>query len=269
MSGTVRNQRQYILIQENGNVLKDFTIFVDDESHVTVYTDDGDCFDGDLLALEALAGLHRAVAYPVMPPPDFNGEIQEEILQDEKTLEIEVPVTDWAETVSNESSEAGVILPQAISLPEDDSNGKGKSRETPVREEHGESSKDPVPGAGATSADAIGFFDPSASAQGIGTYAGVVVLENRHLDRKITSLVVPYKPFTLMVGRDYGVAPRKRGAPVNPMFTKRDLGNCVMGMPVSAGTTIVGALRPDTGGKNPAVPDHEMWLQHAIHLGLV
>lgn len=263
MSGTVRNHTRYVLVTYEGVALEDYVIFVDNSSAVTVYTAAGECFDGDLLALEALAALNKAYAVAVEPPPDFDGEVKEETHPEEETLPQDEKVIDWSEDPADETgSDTGVNLAHA------------EIEKEPVREvldtgnPGGSPPVLPDPSTSAIPAEAkeqtlhLGVT-PDGVLQGQGLYDGLVIAD-RTKRINLPGTVVPLDLIGIIKPEEYGTAFRKKSIPRRPMVLFRDLGNCIMGMPTWVGTTIAGPLRPDTGRKDPSIPDHDLWLEYGL-----
>jgi len=260
MSGTVRNLVRYALITHQGVFLEDFTIFVKDNTYVTIYCD-GSCFDGDLLALETLAALNGAVAHPIEPPPGFDlVEVQE---VPHPVGSVALPdriVGDWSDDQSVDSgSDAGVNLASSV-----DSVTSVKKEPVFVSEPGTPAGAETFPENLLTSGDNGNqqVMPPEGDnyiAQGIGIYDNVNTTSKRP-PRYLSEAFISNSIFDTKDIWTFGQAFAKRNQPRKPMSLSRDLGNCRLGMPVFAGTTIVGPLRPDTGGKDPPIPDHDKWL---------
>jgi hypothetical protein len=252
MSSTVRNVVRYVLISEQRGLIEDLTIFVEDNSTVLVYDESGECFEGDMLALATLAKLHRATAFPVQPPPDWDNQIREGPAGDEEELLKPTDGIDWSEDQDMpESPSGGVNLEMTGSQSAADVNSEIVKGTTP----------DLTSGSGPSAEEAPiqgGLGERGSLPHGVNPYH-----DSRPTD--IGSVMVGHESF-IQKGHDwYGRTPRFRGTrPRRPMILARDLGNCLMGMPAYVGTTIAGPIRPDTGGKDPVLHDHIMWMQYGL-----
>jgi hypothetical protein len=263
MSGTVRNRIRYVLVSYDGVVNEDFVIFVDNSSAVTVYTAAGETFDGDLLALETFAALNKSYAVPVEPPSDFTGEVKEVSHPSEDVLAEDEKVVDWSEDPAIDSgSEKGVNLAHA----EDE---VPPVKEASISAAIIEKIDDAALLTGGMEAITPGEHPihagvtPDGVVQGKGIYDNLFIADR---SRKINlpGTVVPLELITHISPENYGTAVRKKRIPNKPMVLFRDLGPCLMGMPTWVGTTIAGPLRPDTGGKDPSIADHDMWRQYGV-----
>jgi hypothetical protein len=263
MSGTVRNPLRYVLVSYEGVVNEDYVIFVNNSSDVTVYTCDGECFDGDLLALEAFAALNKSVACPVEPYPDFTGEITEITHPSEVPFVVDDPVADWSEDHENNSDgEQGVNLASVDDKPTPSGDGHVTAGDTV--------DVNSIEAAHAPAMERAGGEIPREMqghafhlGQGLGIYDHLVLTDRRH-QHLMPGSVIPLGMVSTITPENYGTAVRKKRIPRRPMVLCRDLGNCLMGMPTFVGTTIAGPLRPDTGGKDPSIADHDMWLQYGL-----
>jgi hypothetical protein len=262
LSGTVRNQLRYVLVSYEGVVNDDYVIFVSDSSAVTIYTRDGSTFDGDLLALESFAALNASYAVAVEPPPDFDGKVKEESFPGDEDITLEEKVMDWSEDQpSDTESGLGVNLGHIVA---DKEPVKELDGETVVGEvtlsptvSHADAGIPPAPD---EDPPHLGVT-PDGVVQGLGLYDKLVSFDRRQ-KINLPGTVIPLDMISQIMPENYGTAFRKKGIPKKPMVVTRDLGNCIMGMPTWVGTTIVGPLRPDTGGKDPSIADHDMWLQY-------
>lgn len=268
MSSTVRTTRRYVIVLQDGSLLEDIDIFLEGSSRVTIAYD-GDRFEGDLLALESFAKCHGGVAHPVAPPTGYKDTMLAVPMVPER-LETPEHVEDWSEDLPTAKSS-----PEGVSLPVEDPESnpvKGEDQWPPELrvarlgehtldgvipkpskvDEPGEprmgflgSSNQPVLAQGRLNRDA----DPDGSANPYNANAGPgLSFDVLHVPG-LTDQLHAY-------GRFWCRAP---DIPPLPMVLARDLGNCSIGMPRFAGTTIRGRIRPDTGGIDPCIPDHMMW----------
>jgi len=273
MSGNVRTQHvRYVLITHSGVVLDDYQIVLRDNSSVLIYTSAGETYEGDLLALETFAKINRAIACPVSPPADFTGEVCEDYSAFLQTED------DWADDADTgihqfdiDSAKAADSAEAASShpiLPEGTSSRLHEGVDTPSAvssnggvnlqlEEHvdllprqEEEVSRPCPeilqGAGGTDGSEDVFTNPY----------------HQHSEPGLApSGKITYEDVASIIG-DYGTVRVNPNIPRVPAVVKRDLGNCLMGMPAWVGTTLVGRLRPDTGGEDPPIDDHIAWLYY-------
>jgi len=278
MASNVRNLTRYVIVTHEGTLVEDLTIFLEGSSRVIVYCD-GSRFEGDLLALESLAKNHGGVAHPVVPPPDFNQKLTV-VPPDDPPVDLGGPIGDWSEDQEPIPSLGG-----GVSLP------KGDEDHGPVKE-GGQSfsagHSDPVGERRSWDEDVFAQerkpprFLLSKERGG----AAPLVFRQGHVAVELSpdgevnpydAIAGPglsndalYVPDLSDHGHTYGfVSGYRPDDPPLPMYSHRDLGNCAIGMPRHAGTTIVGPLRPDTGGVGPFVPDHIMWEEYETAAGRV
>jgi len=263
MEGNVRSHTRWILLRPNGTHVSGLSIVSVGSSTVLVYTADGTCFEGDLLALESLAKLHRAVAHPVERPPDLPEEIWEELIpnDDENVVGVE-PAGDWSDDQPAEESPPGgvslcgtadpapVVTQEPVRIPNTAQTG-------PVQ----------ISGA-AVSSETAGHGPTTLVIQGGGggTGAGDSWTNPYHEDPGPglrPDIQIGYESVRDIIPK-YGTVFRKIGVPNKALVLKRDLGLCMRGMPAWAGTTIAGSVRPDTGGIDPRIPDHIQWLEYGV-----
>lgn len=273
MASMLGNLTRYVLVRHEGGLVEGIDIFVRGSSEVTVYSD-GETFDGDLLALEALAKIHGAVAYPVEPPPEFQLHgIQKEIILP-PGLEVDEPVTDWSED-HEDSTRVG---------PEVHRNDNGthdvhvyelswEEAEASVKAAPASRDLPPAKGRGAVPSSPPSSYEDD----GGGTSTNLFIQGNRGRAGPVEAGTNPYDDDpgpglgdavlnleSLEKPPDwYGRVAVRPDIPAKPMFLSRDLGNCLYGMPRWVGTTIVGQLRPDTGGLDPVLHDHDKWMEYS------
>jgi len=249
--------------------VEDLEIFLTGSGSVQVYMD-GDCFDGDLLALESLAKIHGGVAHPVEAPEWYDGTITE-VSPPDKELSVEEPVVDWSEDHLTTPSPAGGVsltqedLGEVASQALDPISAPGLHVESvaehPVSPSSEGDTGDP-PGSTVT-VDTDGLC--SVLMQGNKGRVGPVKPGTNPYEDGGSGLSSAIVPWEAAIGTPnvYGYVMRKHNRPSLPMVLHKDLGNMLDGMPRHAGTTIVGRLRPDTGGTDPRIPDHIMWRVYA------
>jgi hypothetical protein len=270
MSSTVRNLERYVIVRHEGGLVEDVVIFVEDQSSVTIHTAWGETYCGDLLALETYAKLHDGIAYPVEKPPGFNNVKQEVLLPEIDHSDLPGNTSfDWSEDQEEEEQQGGGVTLQSAEeekpivtggpLPVSGGPVKVHLDTTGATEE---GKPPPAPDLHLLP------FTQGRGRTGVGPWDGG---SNPYHDRPGSGIgnVMISLEGTDIPPDQYGTAFRKRGAPSLPMFTDRDLSNCMYGMPRHAGTTIAGTLRPDTGGRDPVLPDHMMWMEYARRLGTV
>jgi len=252
-------------------------------------------FWGDLLAVETLAKLHRGIAYPV-EGLDGNPLVVQLVPEGSAPIQGDAdPLGGVTPDVPNEPSsvEVPVEEPSTEPTPEDckvpaDVGGAPKAVKpgppVPPKPERfrttGESGvalpkpeepptevrAHPEPGGAADSR-----YLPGAIQGGGGGDGRRDILSNPY--HVYPGSGVNMKPRrSLLHVKDptwyhFQALRMKRQSAPYPSVLSRDLGYCMEGMPRWVGTTIVGRLRPDTGGVDPPVPDHVKWKEYGLPFG--
>jgi len=269
MSSNVRNLTRYVIVTHEGALVEDIDIFLEGSGHVIIYCD-GSRYDGDLLALESFAKLHGGVAHPVTPPPDFDQKITVEIPEEDVNIDLGGPVEDWSEDLpSTPSPSGGVNLEEEGSGVQPVKEGPHgpvpltipvKNKLLPNVQVTPDMGMYPKPTLEDQGGDGSGFAaiwqgNPAEGPPPDGSVNPYEVLAGHGLSGTYLNV-----PGLTDHPRSYGSTwCRAPDEPPIPMILCRDLGNIAIGMPRHAGTTIVGSLRPDTGGQDPLIPDHMMW----------
>jgi hypothetical protein len=261
-----------------------------------VLVDDGELtFTGDLLALEALAKLHRGVAHPVESP---NGGVTSvelvlegppPVLGDDLPVEPE-PIQEPATTVvPPDEPIAEVDVP---SIEQKSVNDEGQGVVPVIQPETSSVSPEPdIPVGSEIEIDPVLRHEPISDDPHVqhnldmwlDSTSGIVIQGGGGGDGTADAVTNPYhadpgggidmKPVRDYLNKDNPTwyhchrARTGQGGNLVNMVLHRDLGYCIVGMPRWAGTTICGRLRPDVGGTGPPVPDHIAWIKYGKPFG--
>lgn len=280
MASNVRNLRRYVLVTHEGAILEDFEIFVEGSTRVIVVYD-GDRFEGDLLTLESLAKNNGAVAHPVAPPEGYDNRLTAIPFGATDVVTDKGMAGDWSDdqepapspqggvTLSTEES-VGVVAdsnsdqwPPAIDSP----MAGGHAPQDPIKDP--DEVKSPqefhVKFPGDSNLLAL---EQGGLVKGTGLDGLVNPYDLREGDGLSSEIL--HVPGLSDQFHAYGMYwCRAPDIPPLPASLDRDLGNCSIGMPRYAGTTIAGRLRPDTGGVDPLIPDHIMWERYERQCGKI